>query len=178
MSGKVEMEIAQLERGRAARVSSRPGHHRACARPLHSRRLLAARSDKFFDFGRRRVPRVVNQARDDCAKSCRRDSFRHRARLHSRRSRRFEDLDRARKRSQCREQGKLRLEGKEYISARRRCDSLQVQCTKMTVHDNLRVILFDIDGTLISAVRRPEYRGRIRGMLDRCVRHVRANRRG
>ena len=31
--------------------------------------------------------------------------------------------------------------------------------------DNLRVILFDIDGTLIRAVRRPEYRGRIRQML-------------
>ena len=30
----------------------------------------------------------------------------------------------------------------------------------------LRVLLFDIDGTLIRAVRRPEYRGRIRGMLD------------
>jgi phosphoglycolate phosphatase-like HAD superfamily hydrolase len=30
---------------------------------------------------------------------------------------------------------------------------------------NLRVILFDIDGTLIRAVRRPEYRGRIRDML-------------
>src|SRR5436305_7377459 len=28
-----------------------------------------------------------------------------------------------------------------------------------------RVILFDIDGTLIRAVRRPEYRGRIRQML-------------
>ena len=31
--------------------------------------------------------------------------------------------------------------------------------------DHLRVILFDIDGTLIRAVRRPEYRGRIRQML-------------
>jgi phosphoglycolate phosphatase-like HAD superfamily hydrolase len=30
---------------------------------------------------------------------------------------------------------------------------------------DLRVILFDIDGTLIRAVRRPEYRGRIRDML-------------
>ena len=30
---------------------------------------------------------------------------------------------------------------------------------------DLRVILFDIDGTLIRAVRRPEYRGRIRQML-------------
>jgi phosphoglycolate phosphatase-like HAD superfamily hydrolase len=29
-----------------------------------------------------------------------------------------------------------------------------------------RVILFDIDGTLIRAVRRPEYRGRIRAMLE------------
>jgi phosphoglycolate phosphatase-like HAD superfamily hydrolase len=29
-----------------------------------------------------------------------------------------------------------------------------------------RVILFDIDGTLIKAVRRPEYRGRMRGMLE------------
>jgi len=29
-----------------------------------------------------------------------------------------------------------------------------------------RILLFDIDGTLIRAVRRPEYRGRIRGMLD------------
>ena len=29
-----------------------------------------------------------------------------------------------------------------------------------------RVILFDIDGTLINAVRRPEYRGRIRSMLE------------
>ena len=31
--------------------------------------------------------------------------------------------------------------------------------------DDLRVLLFDIDGTLIRAVRRPEYRGRIRQML-------------
>ena len=30
----------------------------------------------------------------------------------------------------------------------------------------IRILLFDIDGTLIRAVRRPEYRGRIRGMLD------------
>lgn len=30
---------------------------------------------------------------------------------------------------------------------------------------DLRVILFDIDGTLIRAVRRPEYRGRIRDLL-------------
>jgi phosphoglycolate phosphatase-like HAD superfamily hydrolase len=30
---------------------------------------------------------------------------------------------------------------------------------------DLRVLLFDIDGTLIRAVRRPEYRGRIRQML-------------
>ena len=30
----------------------------------------------------------------------------------------------------------------------------------------IRVILFDIDGTLIRAVRRPEYRGRIRDMLE------------
>ena len=30
-----------------------------------------------------------------------------------------------------------------------------------------RVVLFDIDGTLIRAVRRPEYRGRIRNMLTR-----------
>ena len=29
-----------------------------------------------------------------------------------------------------------------------------------------RVILFDIDGTLIQAARRPEYRGRMRGMLE------------
>lgn len=29
-----------------------------------------------------------------------------------------------------------------------------------------RVLLFDIDGTLIKAVRRPEYRGRMRGMLE------------
>ncbi|HKP84482.1 MAG TPA: HAD hydrolase-like protein [Blastocatellia bacterium] len=29
-----------------------------------------------------------------------------------------------------------------------------------------RVVLFDIDGTLIKAVRRPEYRGRMRGMLE------------
>lgn len=29
-----------------------------------------------------------------------------------------------------------------------------------------RIILFDIDGTLINAVRRPEYRGRIRSMLE------------
>jgi phosphoglycolate phosphatase len=29
-----------------------------------------------------------------------------------------------------------------------------------------RVILFDIDGTLIKAARRPEYRGRMRGMLE------------
>lgn len=29
-----------------------------------------------------------------------------------------------------------------------------------------RIILFDIDGTLITAVRRPEYRGRIRSMLE------------
>jgi phosphoglycolate phosphatase len=34
------------------------------------------------------------------------------------------------------------------------------------LHTDLRVILFDIDGTLIRAVRRPEYRGRIRGMLE------------
>jgi phosphoglycolate phosphatase len=33
------------------------------------------------------------------------------------------------------------------------------------VTTDLRVILFDIDGTLIRAVRRPEYRGRIRDML-------------
>ncbi|HWP42634.1 MAG TPA: hypothetical protein VNO14_05325, partial [Blastocatellia bacterium] len=31
--------------------------------------------------------------------------------------------------------------------------------------DGLRVLLFDIDGTLIRAVRRPEYRGRIRQLL-------------
>jgi phosphoglycolate phosphatase-like HAD superfamily hydrolase len=31
--------------------------------------------------------------------------------------------------------------------------------------DPVRVVLFDIDGTLIRAVRRPEYRGRIRAML-------------
>jgi len=33
-------------------------------------------------------------------------------------------------------------------------------------YTKMRVLLFDIDGTLIRAVRRPEYRGRIRGMLD------------
>src|SRR6185295_1671343 len=33
-------------------------------------------------------------------------------------------------------------------------------------NEQVRIILFDIDGTLIRAVRRPEYRGRIRGMLD------------
>src|SRR5688572_721870 len=33
------------------------------------------------------------------------------------------------------------------------------------LNPDLRVILFDIDGTLIRAVRRPEYRGRIRDML-------------
>ncbi|MCI0490695.1 MAG: HAD hydrolase-like protein [Blastocatellia bacterium] len=33
--------------------------------------------------------------------------------------------------------------------------------------NTIRVVLFDIDGTLIRAVRRPEYRGRIRDMLTR-----------
>lgn len=32
--------------------------------------------------------------------------------------------------------------------------------------DERRVVLFDIDGTLITAVRRPEYRGRMRSMLE------------
>jgi phosphoglycolate phosphatase-like HAD superfamily hydrolase len=38
--------------------------------------------------------------------------------------------------------------------------------SKADGNGNLRVILFDIDGTLIRAVRRPEYRGRIRQMLE------------
>ena len=32
--------------------------------------------------------------------------------------------------------------------------------------DERKVVLFDIDGTLITAVRRPEYRGRMRSMLE------------
>jgi phosphoglycolate phosphatase len=43
-------------------------------------------------------------------------------------------------------------------------------CTSASMFDmsqpaDLRILLFDIDGTLIRAVRRPEYRGRIRQML-------------
>ena len=121
-------------RDRAARrrrrggVPGRPRPDGIGPRPRHPRQLRSARLHLVLHRRRGRVPRLVDSARHPGAARRRRDSQRHRARLHPRRSRRLRCRCIARgSMAACRDHGEVRLEGKEYIVAGRRHHQLPLR---------------------------------------------------
>ena len=118
MRGKIEMELAELDEADRGAFLADLGLDRAGARPLHPRRLRAARPDQLPHRrrGRGAAPGRSAAAPPRCKAA---------GKIHSDIERGFiraevvayDEFMRYGSEAKCREAGKLRLEGKEYVVA-------------------------------------------------------------
>ena len=115
LAGAVEMDIAQMAPEEQKEFVASLGLDEPAAGRFIRAAYALCDLISVSHRRRRRVPRLAPAQGLKCTQGRGQGPLGHRARLHPRRGRRCEDLTKLGSEAKCREAGKLRLEGKEYL---------------------------------------------------------------